>query len=345
MEQRIVRIGEPSVTAKIFGAADMNVKLIEDAFKVTVYNRSSGVDGEDALLVSGESEDGVGAAARAISCLARMAARSDVLGEQTVIYVINMVRDGREGELDAFDENCICLTSRGKPIKPKTIGQRQYVDAIKKNTIILGTGPAGTGKTFLAVAMAVKALRDKQVNRIILTRPAIEAGEKLGYLPGDLQSKIDPYLRPLYDALFEMMGAENYQRNLEKQIVEVAPLAYMRGRTLDDAFIILDEAQNATFEQMKMFLTRLGNNSKAVVTGDLTQTDLPRGQKSGLWSAVKILDGIEGIAIHNFTDRDVVRHKLVQKIILAYDKFERDAAKKDNERGKAKYRRPDKSKE
>ena len=345
MEQRIVRIGEPSVTAKIFGTADMNVKLIEDAFKVTVYNRSSGVDGEDALLVSGESEDGVGAAARAISCLARMAARSDVLGEQTVIYVINMVRDGREGELDAFDENCICLTSRGKPIKPKTIGQRQYVDAIKKNTIILGTGPAGTGKTFLAVAMAVKALRDKQVNRIILTRPAIEAGEKLGYLPGDLQSKIDPYLRPLYDALFEMMGAENYQRNLEKQIVEVAPLAYMRGRTLDDAFIILDEAQNATFEQMKMFLTRLGNNSKAVVTGDLTQTDLPRGQKSGLWSAVKILDGIEGIAIHNFTDRDVVRHKLVQKIILAYDKFEREAAKKDNERGKAKYRRPDKAKE
>ena len=345
MEQRIVRIGEPSVTAKIFGAADMNVKLIEDAFKVTVYNRSSGVDGEDALLVSGESEDGVGAAARAISCLARMAARSDVLGEQTVIYVINMVRDGREGELEAFDENCICLTSRGKPIKPKTIGQRQYVDAIKKNTIILGTGPAGTGKTFLAVAMAVKALRDKQVNRIILTRPAIEAGEKLGYLPGDLQSKIDPYLRPLYDALYEMIGAESYARLAEKQVIEVAPLAYMRGRTLDDAFIILDEAQNATFEQMKMFLTRLGNNSKAVVTGDLTQTDLPRGQKSGLWSAVKILEGIEGIAIHNFTDRDVVRHKLVQKIILAYDKFEREAAKKDNERGKAKYRRPDKAKE
>ncbi len=345
MEQKIVRIGDPAITAKIFGAADMNVKLVEDAFKVTVYNRASGVDGEDALLVSGETEDSVSAAARAISCLGRMAARSEVLSEQTVIYVINMVRDGREGELEAFDENCICLTSRGKPIKPKTIGQRQYVEAIKKNTVILGTGPAGTGKTFLAVAMAVKALRDKQVNRIILTRPAIEAGEKLGYLPGDLQSKIDPYLRPLYDALFEMMGSENYQRNLEKQIVEVAPLAYMRGRTLDDAFIILDEAQNATFEQMKMFLTRLGNNSKAVVTGDLTQTDLPRGQKSGLWSAVKILDGIEGIAIHNFTDRDVVRHKLVQKIILAYDKFEREAVKKDNERVKAKFRRPDKSKE
>ena len=332
MEQRIVRIGEPSVTAKIFGAADMNVKLIEDAFKVTVYNRSSGVDGEDALLVSGESEDGVGAAARAISCLARMAARSDVLGEQTVIYVINMVRDGREGELEAFDENCICLTSRGKPIKPKTIGQRQYVDAIKKNTIILGTGPAGTGKTFLAVAMAVRALRQKQVNRIILTRPAIEAGEKLGFLPGDLQSKIDPYLRPLYDAMFEMMGAENYQRLLEKGVIEIAPLAYMRGRTLDDSFIILDEAQNATPEQMKMFLTRLGFNSKAVVTGDLTQTDLPSGTKSGLATAVRILDGVEDIKIHEFSDRDVVRHKLVQRIILAYEAYERKQAHEERDK-------------
>jgi phosphate starvation-inducible PhoH-like protein len=206
-----------------------------------------------------------------------------------------MVRDGREGELEAFDENCICVTAKGKPIKPKTVGQQKYIESIRNNTIILGTGPAGTGKTFLAVAMAVKALRDKKVSRIILTRPAIEAGEKLGYLPGDLQSKIDPYLRPLYDALFEMMGPENYQRNVEKQIIEVAPLAYMRGRTLDDAFIILDEAQNATFEQMKMFLTRLGNNSKAVVTGDLTQTDLPGGQVSGLWSAVKILDEVPAV--------------------------------------------------
>ena len=289
------------------------------------------------LTVSGSNTEGVDAAARAIETLARMGERSETLAEQTVLYVINMVRDGREGELEAFDENCICVTAKGKPIKPKTVGQQKYIEAIRNNTIILGTGPAGTGKTFLAVAMAVKALRDKKVSRIILTRPAIEAGEKLGYLPGDLQSKIDPYLRPLYDALFEMMGPENYQRNVEKQIIEVAPLAYMRGRTLDDAFIILDEAQNATFEQMKMFLTRLGNNSKAIVTGDLTQTDLPGGQVSGLWSAVKILDGIEGISIHQFTDRDVVRHKLVQKIILAYDKYEKE--NQNQNKGGHSYRR------
>jgi phosphate starvation-inducible PhoH-like protein len=289
------------------------------------------------LTVSGSNTEGVDAAARAIETLARMGERTETLAEQTVLYVINMVRDGREGELEAFDENCICVTAKGKPIKPKTVGQQKYIESIRNNTIILGTGPAGTGKTFLAVAMAVKALRDKRVSRIILTRPAIEAGEKLGYLPGDLQSKIDPYLRPLYDALFEMMGPENYQRNVEKQIIEVAPLAYMRGRTLDDAFIILDEAQNATFEQMKMFLTRLGNNSKAVVTGDLTQTDLPGGQVSGLWSAVKILDGIDDIAIHQFTERDVVRHKLVQKIILAYDKYEKENQNKD--KGGHTYRR------
>jgi phosphate starvation-inducible PhoH-like protein len=221
---------------------------------------------------------------------------------------------------------------KGKPIKAKTVGQKQYVNAIRKNTIVLGIGPAGTGKTFLAVAMAVKALREKQVSRIILTRPAIEAGEKLGFLPGDLQSKIDPYLRPLYDSLYEMMGAENYQRQVEKGVIEVAPLAYMRGRTLDDSFIILDEAQNCTPEQMKMFLTRLGFNSKAVVTGDLTQTDLPAGQKSGLSEAVKILTGIEDIEIHAFTERDVVRHKLVQKIILAYEKFDREKREKQEQR-------------
>ncbi len=324
MEQRIVKINSGGLAAKLYGAMDVNMKLVEAAFGVTVHNRSEiGGEGES-LTISGNSIEGVDAAARAIECLARMGEKTETLAEQTVIYVINMVRDGREGELEAFDENCICVSAKGKPIKPKTLGQQKYIEAIRKNTIVLGTGPAGTGKTFLAVAMAVKALRDKQVSRIILTRPAIEAGEKLGYLPGDLQSKIDPYLRPLYDALFEMMGPENYQRNLEKQIIEVAPLAYMRGRTLDDSFIILDEAQNATFEQMKMFLTRLGNNSKAVVTGDLTQTDLPGGQVSGLYSAVKILDGIEGIAIHAFTDRDVVRHKLVQRIILAYDKYERE---------------------
>lgn len=332
MEQKILKTGDPALTAKLFGAVDANMRLVENAFGVSVHNRSDGSDGNDTLIITGDSTESVSAAGKALQTMAKMASRADSLPEQTVIYVIDMVKDGREGELEAFDENVICVTSKGKPIKPKTVGQRQYVEAIRKNTVVLGTGPAGTGKTFLAVAMAVKALRDKQVNKIILTRPAIEAGEKLGFLPGDLQSKIDPYLRPLYDALFEMMGAENYQRNLEKQIVEVAPLAYMRGRTLDDSFIILDEAQNATFEQMKMFLTRLGNNSKAVVTGDLTQTDLPGGVRSGLWSAVKILDGIEDIAIHNFTERDVVRHKLVQKIILAYDKFERENAQRENDR-------------
>ena len=242
-------------------------------------------------------------------------------------YIIGMVADGSEDELAAFDDSCICITNSGKPIKAKTVGQKKYVNAIKKNTVVLGVGPAGTGKTFLAVAMAVKALRAKEVNRIILTRPAVEAGESLGFLPGDLQSKIDPYLRPLYDALFEMLGAENYTRHLEKNTIEIAPLAYMRGRTLDDSFIILDEAQNTTPEQMKMFLTRLGFNSKAVVTGDLTQTDLPFGKKSGLAAAVKILDGIEGIGIHHFTERDVVRHRLVQEIILAYDRYEKENAK------------------
>ena len=233
-----------------------------------------------------------------------------------------MISEDKAQELEDLDSECVCITTKGKPIKAKTVGQKRYINAITKNTIVFGIGPAGTGKTFLAVAMAVRALRQKQVSRIILTRPAIEAGEKLGFLPGDLQSKIDPYLRPLYDALFEMMGAENYQRLLEKGVIEIAPLAYMRGRTLDDSFIILDEAQNATPEQMKMFLTRLGFNSKAIITGDLTQTDLPNGQKSGLATAVKILDGVEDIAIHPFTDKDVVRHKLVQKIILAYEKYE-----------------------
>lgn len=329
MEQKTVKIGSAALTAELYGSGDANMKAIEQAFGVTVYNRAGNNPDEDSdtLLISGDDAESVARTSSVLRILARMASASDSLTEQQVLYVIDMVRSGKEDELGSFDENCICVTSRGRPIKPKTVGQRKYVEAIKKNTVILGTGPAGTGKTFLAVAMAVKALRDKQISKIILTRPAIEAGEKLGYLPGDLQSKIDPYLRPLHDALTEMMGPENYQRNVEKQIVEVAPLAYMRGRTLDDAFIILDEAQNATFEQMKMFLTRLGTNSKAVVTGDLTQTDLPFGQKSGLWSAVKILEGIEGIAIHRFTDTDVVRHKLVQRIILAYDKYEKELAK------------------
>lgn len=347
-EQKTVYTGSAAETARLFGAFDANMKIVEDTFGVTVHNRASDSGDGDALIISGDSHEAVEGAAEAVEALRRSASGMGAVSEQTVLYVSSMVRDGRGAELAAFDENCICLTSKGKPVKPKTVGQRQYVESIRKNTIVLGVGPAGTGKTFLAVAMAVKALREKQVSRIILTRPAIEAGEKLGFLPGDLQSKIDPYLRPLYDALFEMMGAENYQRCVEKQVIEVAPLAYMRGRTLDDSFIILDEAQNATFEQMKMFLTRLGNGSKAVVTGDLTQTDLPDGQKSGLWVAVHILDGIEDINIHRFTERDVVRHKLVQKIILAYDKYERENTRREAERRGArrdgqtpkKYHRP-----
>ena len=324
MEQRIVKIENTELTARLFGSFDINTRMIEKAFSVSIRNRS-GEEG-DAVVVVGESAESVRLASAAIEYLKKLARSNETLTEQQVGYVISMVRDGNEGELEGLDDDCICITTRGKPIKAKTVGQKRYIDAISKNTVVFGIGPAGTGKTFLAVAMAVRALRQKQVNRIILTRPAIEAGEKLGFLPGDLQSKIDPYLRPLYDAMFEMMGAENYQRLLEKGVIEIAPLAYMRGRTLDDSFIILDEAQNATPEQMKMFLTRLGFNSKAVVTGDLTQTDLPSGMKSGLATAVRILDGVEDIKIHEFSDRDVVRHKLVQRIILAYEAYERKQA-------------------
>ena len=330
MADRTVKIESSEITARIFGSFDSNVRLIENAFEVRIYNRTS-EDG-DAVMINGENADKVKMAADAVKYLGDMARYNETLSDQQVGYVIDMIREGKESELSGLDRDCICITSRGKPIKAKTVGQKQYVSAIQKNTIVFGVGPAGTGKTFLAVAMAVKALRDKQVARIILTRPAIEAGEKLGFLPGDLQSKIDPYLRPLYDALFEMMGAENYQRHIEKGTIEIAPLAYMRGRTLDDSFIILDEAQNSTPEQMKMFLTRLGFNSKAVITGDMTQTDLPTGQKSGLSTAVKVVEGIEDIAIHHFTDKDVVRHKLVQSIIRAYEKYDRERMENKNKR-------------
>ena len=330
MADRTVKIESSEITARIFGSFDSNVRLIENAFEVRIYNRMS-EDG-DAVMINGENADKVKMAADAVKYLGDMARYNETLSDQQVGYVIDMIREGKESELSGLDRDCICITSRGKPIKAKTVGQKQYVSAIQKNTIVFGVGPAGTGKTFLAVAMAVKALRDKQVARIILTRPAIEAGEKLGFLPGDLQSKIDPYLRPLYDALFEMMGAENYQRHIEKGTIEIAPLAYMRGRTLDDSFIILDEAQNSTPEQMKMFLTRLGFNSKAVITGDMTQTDLPTGQKSGLSTAVKVVEGIEDIAIHHFTDKDVVRHKLVQSIIRAYEKYDRERMENKNKR-------------
>lgn len=323
--QKKISFSSPDIIAKIYGSYDVNIRLIEKRLGVEIESVSD-ADG-DAVLIEG-SEIALQNAEKAINYLSRIAPACESMSEEQIEYLLDMVEDGRDDELAGLDTDCICITTKGKPIKAKTVGQRQYVEAIKSNTVVLGVGPAGTGKTFLAVAMAVKALRDKQVSRIILTRPAVEAGERLGFLPGDLQSKIDPYLRPLYDSLYEMMGAENCRKQLEKGTIEVAPLAYMRGRTLDDSFIILDEAQNATPEQMKMFLTRLGFGSKAVVTGDLTQTDLPFGKKSGLAEAVKILAGIEDIYIHRFTDRDVVRHRLVQKIILAYDKYEKSRAEK-----------------
>ncbi len=325
MPRKVIYTDSADMTATIFGAFDANIQKVEQRFEVRIYNKKLENTDGDAVIVEGTVDDRVEKAYKSLEFMRNMSAGGDQLSAQTVDYIIGMVGDGSEDELAQFDDSCICITNSGKPIKAKTVGQKKYIDTIKKNTVVLGVGPAGTGKTFLAVAMAVKALRAKEVNRIVLTRPAVEAGESLGFLPGDLQSKIDPYLRPLYDALFEMLGAENYNRHLEKNTIEIAPLAYMRGRTLDDSFIILDEAQNTTPEQMKMFLTRLGFNSKAVVTGDLTQTDLPFGKKSGLASAVKILEGINGIGIHHFTERDVVRHRLVQEIILAYEKYEKEA--------------------
>ena len=327
MNQRIIKVDTAETTAMIFGAYDVNLRIIEDKFSVSLRNRS-GEDGTDAVIVSGESMDRVNMAAAAVEYLRDMVRHTNEISEQSVRYVADMIADGNAGELTSLGGDCIFVTAKGKPVKAKTAGQSRYVDAIRKNTVVLGVGPAGTGKTFLAVAMAVKALKEKQVSRIILTRPAIEAGERLGFLPGDLLSKIDPYLRPLYDALGEMLGPETHQKLVEKGVIEVAPLAYMRGRTLDDAFIILDEAQNATPEQIKMFLTRMGFGSKVVVTGDLTQTDLPFGQRSGLSTAIKILDGIEDIAIHYLSEKDVVRHHLVQKIILAYDAYDRELAAK-----------------
>ena len=302
-------------TARLFGSYDENVRLLEDAFDVVIKNRASSKGYGDTVAVDG-ADGNVSDALTVLSYLKRTVGE---IGPQTVNYAIDMVRSGQGQTLSGFDADLITLTARAKPVKAKTVGQKEYVGLIKNNTVTIAVGPAGTGKTYLAVAMAVKALREKTVSRIILTRPAVEAGEKLGFLPGDLQDKVDPYLRPLYDALYDMVGMDTFSKYLERGVIEIAPLAYMRGRTLDDAFIILDEAQNTTPEQMKMFLTRLGFGSKAVVTGDLTQTDLPDGKKSGLADAVNVLSGIEDIAIHHFTERDVVRHRLVQKIILAYE--------------------------
>ena len=279
------------------------------------------------VKITGESE-AVSKAQRTVDTLLAMIAKDGTLSEQNVRYVITLVEQGSEQSMVQMNNSCIAVTVKGKPVKPKTLGQKKYTDAIQNNTITFGIGPAGTGKTYLAVAMAVRAFRDEQVSRIILTRPAVEAGEKLGFLPGDLQDKVDPYLRPLYDAMFDMMGPENFQRNMEKGCIEVAPLAYMRGRTLDDSFIILDEAQNTTPEQMKMFLTRLGFNSKAIVTGDVTQIDLPNAGRSGLIEAVKVLKNIDDIAIMRLTEKDVVRHKLVQDIITAYERYHNKEARR-----------------
>ena len=339
MIQRKIKTTSSEVTARLFGSYDKNIRRLEEEFGVRISNIQNQSDDGDTVLVEGE-DPGVTMAADALTYLRRIVTFGEEPTDQSVDYVIGMVKEGRMEELSGFDDDCFFVTAKGKPVKPKTVGQKKYLDLIRKNTIVLGIGPAGTGKTYLAVAAAVKALRAHEVSRIILTRPAVEAGERLGFLPGDLQSKIDPYLRPLYDALYEMLGAESCQKLIEKMTIEIAPLAYMRGRTLDDSFIILDEAQNTTPEQMKMFLTRLGNGSKAVVTGDLTQTDLPRGTRSGLSVAGQILKNIEDIGIHQFTERDVVRHRLVQKIIMAYEKYDHERAVRTGEQREHKQYRP-----
>ncbi len=317
----------------VFGNFDENVKKIEQTFEVQVTNRGT------ELKVSGEPESAE-KAAKAIEGLLSLAAKGETIDEQKVRYLIDLVRSGNEEQIGEMAKDVVCITAKGKPIKAKTLGQQRYMKAILNNTITIGVGPAGTGKTYLAVAAAVAAFREKTVNRIILTRPAVEAGERLGFLPGDLQNKVDPYLRPLYDALFDMLGPETYQKYLEKGNIEVAPLAYMRGRTLDDSFIILDEAQNTTREQMKMFLTRLGFGSKIVITGDVTQIDLPSDKTSGLKEALKVLENIPDIAICRLSPSDVVRHALVQSIVAAYDKFENAKAAQEKKQLPAKnYRK------
>ena len=313
MTERIIAVDRIENIISVFGSFDQNVRLIESELDVTVTDR------ESELRISGEAEN-VMHAEKAINALLSLAAKGESIDSQNVRYILKLVREGKEAEIDALAGDVVCVTSKGKPVKAKTLGQKTYCEAIRNNTITLGIGPAGTGKTYLAVAAAVAAFRAKEVNRIILTRPAVEAGERLGFLPGDMQSKVDPYLRPLYDALFDMFGAETYNKYLERGNIEVAPLAYMRGRTLDDSFIILDEAQNTSREQMKMFLTRMGFGSKMVITGDITQIDLPGDKPSGLKEAMHVLDGIEDIAICRLTSADVVRHVLVQRIIEAYEK-------------------------
>ncbi len=314
MTERRITVRDSAQMQEICGNFDENLKALEKQYDVSVVCRG------DELKIVGET-DAATRAASAVRAMLHMSDTGQPMNEQTVRYVASMVEDGAEEEIETLKEDGVCLTATGKVVRAKTVGQKKYVDAIRKNTIVFGIGPAGTGKTYLAVAMAVKAFKRHEVSRIILTRPAVEAGEKLGFLPGDLQNKVDPYLRPLYDALFEMLGADAFQKHMERGAIEVAPLAYMRGRTLDHAFIILDEAQNTTSEQLKMFLTRLGEQSRMVITGDITQIDLPDKRKCGLLEAMKVLRRVDDIAMQEFTNKDVVRHKLVQDIIKAYEKY------------------------
>ena len=316
MTERMVNVERIEDLIAVFGSFDENIRRIEDALGVNIVNRGN------ELKIVGDPES-VDKAARTLEGLLTIAARGEVIDEQRVRYLLTLVQEGNDDQVSRIAKDVVCISAKGKPIKAKTVGQQNYMKAIQKNTITIGVGPAGTGKTYLAVAAAVAAFRERQVNRIILTRPAVEAGERLGFLPGDLQNKVDPYLRPLYDALFDMLGAETFQKYQERGSIEVAPLAYMRGRTLDDSFIILDEAQNTTREQMKMFLTRLGFGSKIVITGDVTQIDLPDDKVSGLKDAVRVLDNVKDIAICRLTSADVVRHALVQEIINAYEKFDK----------------------
>lgn len=311
--ERIVNAERLEDIIAVFGSFDENIKRIEDAMNVRIVNRSTD------LKVSGD-EEMVDKAVRTLEGLLALASKGEAIDEQRVRYLITLVNEGNDQQVEQMTKDVVCITAKGKPIKAKTVGQQRYMKAISKNTVTIGVGPAGTGKTYLAVAAAVAAFRERTVNRIVLTRPAVEAGERLGFLPGDLQNKVDPYLRPLYDALYDMLGAETFQKYQERGSIEVAPLAYMRGRTLDDSFIILDEAQNTTREQMKMFLTRLGFGSKIVITGDITQIDLPEDKVSGLKDAIRVLDGVKDIAICRLTSADVVRHALVQEIINAYER-------------------------
>ena len=313
MAEKNIELDSVEIAAAVFGNCDRNTRLLENEFSVTAVCRGT------QLRLSGEPAN-VAAASRAVEGMLLLIENHTPLEDQTVRYRISLAHDGAEKRVRELTEDFVTVTVKGRPIRPKTLGQKEYLNAIRNNAITFGVGPAGTGKTYLAVAMAVKAFKAKEVSRIVLTRPAVEAGEKLGFLPGDLQQKVDPYLRPLYDGLFDMLGAETYERLVEKQIIEVAPLAYMRGRTLDDSFIILDEAQNTTCEQMKMFLTRLGFNSKMVITGDITQIDLPDGRRSGLKDAMRVLRNVDDISVFRFTEKDVVRHRLVQDIIRAYEK-------------------------